>query len=36
MEPEGPLPQKQNPATCPYPERINPVHAPIWLHEGPF
>ena len=36
MEPEGSLPQIQNLATCPYPERINPVHAPFSRHEGQF
>jgi hypothetical protein len=28
MEPEGSLPHSQEPATCPYPEPYQPVHAP--------
>jgi len=28
MEPEGSLPHSQVPATCPYPEHLNPVHNP--------
>jgi hypothetical protein len=36
MEPKGSLPYSQQPANCPYPEKIDPVHAPIPLLEDPF
>jgi hypothetical protein len=33
MEPEGSLPQSQEPATCPYLSQTNTVHAPMPLLE---
>ena len=36
MEPEGSLPPSQAPATCPFSEPINPVHAPFPLIEDPL
>jgi len=35
MEPEGSLPQSQVPATCPFPEPVNPLQPPIPLPEDP-
>jgi hypothetical protein len=35
MEPESLLPRLQQPDTCPYPDQINPVHAPIPFHKDP-
>jgi hypothetical protein len=36
MEPGGSLPHLQEPAICPYPKQVNPVHAPIPRFEDPF